>query len=65
MALLLSEARARFGKPLDAVVGDTLDWSTLTEFENRQTLTDYLYQQVQSLALSNIEPHPTTRSSLP
>jgi hypothetical protein len=50
---------------LDAVVGDTLDWSTLAEFENRQTLTDYLYQQVQSLALSNVEPHPTARSSLP
>jgi hypothetical protein len=65
MALLLSEARNRFGKPLHAVVGDTLDWSTLSEFENRQTLTDCLYQQVQSLALHNVEPHPTVLSSLP
>lgn len=58
MALLLSEARNRFGKPLDAVVGDTLDWSTLSGFDNRQALTDHLYQHVQSLALQNVEPHP-------
>ena len=53
MALLLSEARHRFGKPLDAVVGDTLPWETLSAFDNRQSLTDHLYGQVQSLALQN------------
>lgn len=53
MALLLSEARHRFGKPLDAIVGDTLPWSTLSAFGSRQSLTDHLYGQVQSLALQN------------
>ena len=59
MALLLSEARNRFGKPLHAVIGDTLEWSALSAFETRQTLTDYLYHHVQSLAMKNVEPHPT------
>ena len=31
MALLLSEARHRFRKPLDAVVGNTLGWETLSQ----------------------------------
>ena len=50
MALLLSEARHRFNKPLDAVIGNTLSWPQLSNFENRQTLTDFLYGQVQALA---------------
>lgn len=50
MALLLSEARNRFDKPLDAVIGDILSWTELSGLENRQTLTDHLYQQVQALA---------------
>ena len=58
MALLLSEARNRFGKPLDAVVGDTLAWSTLSQYDTRQALTDYLYNAVQSLAFHNVECHP-------
>ena len=63
MALLLSEARHRFRKPLDAVVGNTLGWETLSQYDNRQSLTDYLYDQVQSLAdtlsYTNVADHPT------
>jgi len=50
MALLLSEARNRFHKPLEAIIGDVLAWEELSRFANRQALTDYLYQQVQILA---------------
>ena len=63
MALLLSEARHRFRKPLDAVVGNTLGRKTLSQYDNRQSLTDYLYDQVQSLAdtlpYTNVADHPT------
>lgn len=62
MALMLSEARNRFGKPLDAVVGDTLCWASLKQFDNRQALTDYLYSEVQALAFHNVEPHPAVFS---
>jgi putative hemolysin len=62
MALMLSEARNRFGKPLDAVVGDTLDWASLSQLGNRQALTDYLYSEVQALAFHNVEPHPAVFS---
>ena len=50
MALMLSEAGDNFGKPLDAVVGETLDWQALSQYDSRQSLTNYLYRQVQSLA---------------
>ena len=63
MALLLSEARHRFRKPLNAVVGNTLGWETLSQYDNRQSLTDYLYDQVQSLVdtlpYTHVADHPT------
>tara|TARA_B100001093_G_scaffold347977_1_gene332627 strand:- start:5887 stop:6798 length:912 start_codon:yes stop_codon:yes gene_type:complete len=69
MALLLSEARNRFGKPLDAVVGETLDWRALSHYDSRQSLTNYLYRQVQSLAqtlpYTNVADHPTRLLSIP
>jgi putative hemolysin len=55
MALLLSEARNRFDKPLEAVIGNTLEWEKLSRFENRQALTNHLYQQVQALAQQTSE----------
>ena len=62
-ALLLSEARHRFRKPLDAVVGNNLGWETLSQYDNRQSLTDYLYDQVQFLAdtlpFTNVADLPT------
>ena len=69
MALLLSEARNRFGKPLDAVVGETLDWQALSQYDSRQNLTNYLYGQVQSLAqtlpYTNVADHPTRLLGMP
>ena len=50
MALMLSEAGDHFGKPLETVVGETLDWQALSQYDSRQSLTNYLYRQVQSLA---------------
>jgi putative hemolysin len=55
MALLLSEARNRFDKPLEAVIGNTLEWEKLSRFENRQALTNHLYQQVQALAQQTLK----------
>jgi len=55
MALLLSEARNRFNKPLEAIIGDTLAWNELNRFASRQALTDHLYQQVQFLARKRIK----------
>ena len=63
MALLLSEARNRFGKRLDAVVGETLSWSTLDAYESRQALTNHLYSAVQALAFDNVEEHPVLFSA--
>lgn len=60
MAMMLSEARNRFGKPLNAVVGNTLPWSSLGQFESRQTLTEHLYNQVQALAFHNVAQHPAS-----
>ena len=62
MALMPSEARNRFGKPLNAVVGETLNWTLLGQFNNRQALTDYLYCEVQALPFHNVEPHPAVFS---
>ena len=50
MALLLNEAKNKFGKSIKAYLGDTLPWETLEPFEGRQALTDHLYDQVQQLA---------------
>ena len=50
MALLLNEARNKFGQPIHAEIGDTLVWDDLDGIGNRQELTTYLYNKVQSLA---------------
>jgi putative hemolysin len=50
MALLLNEARNKFGQPIHAEIGDTLVWEDLDGIGNRQELTAYLYNKVQSLA---------------
>ena len=50
MALLLNEARNKFGQPIHAEIGDTLIWKDLDCIGNRQELTAYLYNKVQSLA---------------
>ena len=66
---MLSEARNRFGKPLDAVVGETLDWQALSQYDSRQSLTNYLYGHVQSLAqtlpYTNVTDHPTRLLRIP
>ena len=50
MALLLNEALQQFGKEIKADIGAPLPWSELSQFTSRQTLTDFLYQQVQKMA---------------
>ena len=69
MALRLSEAGDHFGKPLDAVVGKTLDWQALNQYDSRQSLTNYLYGQVQSLAqtlpYTKVGDHPKRLLSIP
>jgi len=50
MALLLNEASNKFGKPIKAEIGDPLTWDNLDGIGNRQELTTYLYNKVQSLA---------------
>ena len=50
MALLLNEASNKFGKPIKAEIGDPLTWDNLDGIGNRQELTTFLYNKVQSLA---------------
>ncbi len=50
MALLIHEARNKFGKTLRVVIGQPIPWSSMRELGGRRQLTDYLYQRVQSLA---------------
>ena len=69
MALMLSEAGDHFGKPLETVVGETLDWQALSQYDSRQSLTNYLHRQLQSLAQTlpntNVGDHPTRLLSIP
>ncbi len=58
MALLLNEVLKKFGHSVRAEIGDPLPWESLTQFDSRQSLTDYLYQRVQALA-----PRPTRPKS--
>ncbi|HBF64320.1 MAG TPA: hemolysin [Gammaproteobacteria bacterium] len=58
MALLLNEVLKKFGHSVRAEIGDPLPWESLTQFDSRQSLTDYLYQKVQALA-----PRPTRPKS--
>ncbi len=48
-ALLLNEARRRFGKEVRIEIGDPISWERLEVFETRQELTNFLYDRVQSL----------------
>lgn len=56
MALLLNEVLKKFGHSVPAEIGDPLPWEALTQFNSRQSLTDYLYQRVQALAPSPTRP---------
>ena len=48
-ALLLNEARRRFGEEVRIEIGDPISWERLEVFETRQELTNFLYDRVQSL----------------
>ena len=48
-ALLLNEARRRFGEEVKIEIGDPISWERLEVFETRQELTNFLYDRVQSL----------------
>ena len=49
-ALLIHEARNKFGKTLRVEVGDPIPWDAMQSLNGRQELTDFLYRRVQSLA---------------
>ena len=49
MAMLVHEAINKFGKTVEIEIGEPLTWECLADRGGRQQLTDYLYQQVQSL----------------
>ena len=49
MAMLVHEAIKKFGKTVEIEIGEPLTWERLADRGGRQQLTDYLYQQVQSL----------------
>ena len=49
MAMLVHEAINKFGKTVEIEIGEPLAWERLADRGGRQQLTDYLYQQVQSL----------------
>ena len=49
MAMLVHEAINKFGKTVEIEIGEPLTWERLAGRGGRQQLTDYLYQQVQSL----------------
>ena len=48
-ALLLNEARKRFGKTVEIEIGDPIPWQENEAFTKRKDLTDFLYAKVQSL----------------
>ncbi len=48
-ALLIHEARNKFGKTLRVEIGRPISWDSMRDLEGRQELTDFLYGQVQSL----------------
>ena len=48
-ALLLNEARKRFGKTVEIEIGDPIPWRENEAFTKRKDLTDFLYAKVQSL----------------
>jgi putative hemolysin len=49
-AALMNEVTKRFGKPIYSEIGKPLDWKLLKTLGNRQTLTLFLYNEVQNLA---------------
>jgi putative hemolysin len=51
MALLLNEASNKFGSQVNVKIGDTITWAELETVGNRQELTRYLYDKVNSLAM--------------
>ncbi len=50
MALLIHEARNKFGKTLRVAVGKPIPWAAMQALDGRRELTDFLYARVQSLA---------------
>ena len=53
MALLIHEARNKFGKTLRVVIGEPIAWEAMNGMNGRQELTDFLYRKVQSLGALN------------
>ena len=50
MALLIREARSKFGESVRVNIGDTIAASELSDFQKRSALTQFLYHSVQQLA---------------
>ena len=49
MALLIHEARNKFGKTLRVEIGEPIPWAAMRPLDGRRELTDFLYRRVQSL----------------
>lgn len=49
MALLVHEVLRKQGEQVHLNIGAPIDWGVLRQFESRQSLTHYLYNQVQAL----------------
>jgi len=49
MALLIHEARNKFGKTLRVNIGEPISWEAMGSLNDRRELTDFLFQRVQSL----------------
>lgn len=49
-ALLIHEARNKFGKTFRVEIGEPIPWTAMQALGGRQELTDFLYGRVQSLA---------------
>ncbi len=47
--LLMHEAINKFGTDVDVAIGQPMPWSTLEQYDHRQSLTDALYSSVQAL----------------
>ena len=52
MALLIHEARNKFGKTLRVNIGEPIVWEAMRSLRGRQELTDFLYCRVQSLCVT-------------
>ena len=60
-ALLIHEARNKFGKTFRVEIGEPIPWTAMQALDGRQELTDFLYGRVQSLA--KVIPHASGNDS--